>query len=672
MLNSTYSYIIPESPKSIIKVFGVGGGGSNAVSFMYEESNREVEFVVCNTDKQALDKNLVPHKIQIGKSGLGAGQQPEVARIAAEESEEQIRKVLSEGTKMVFVTAGMGGGTGTGAAPIIAAIAKDMGILTVGIVTTPFKFEGPARLEMAKEGIKKLKASCDTVLVILNDEVQKMFGKLPVTKAFGMADLVLSNAAKSISDIVTKGGKVNLDFEDVNTVMKGSGTAVIGMATASGQNRAMEAAEQALNSPLLNNRDINGATKLLVSVFVGDEELTMEEFGQINTYFQNLAGSKALLKFGYGVDVGENGGTGLGDQLKVSVIATGFSTEYQDEMAADWFGTEDERAARKAEAAALAAAELDANNKKAADLAAKAKAEDIPAPKAASAMPKVGVVPVMNFIRTQAPKAEPKAEPAPATPSHEATGVAGSDNTPKASGLQNDVAPVSAVGPQAAAAPQPVYEVPQPQAVQPSSGVPGGYVAKQPVQMQQQAPVSVVPLQPIPPVQAQIISQSPQAVSASPAPVAAVPFSVPTVSEAPIQAPVQINKPSAQTMQAPETYMHSAAADIQEAVLPNPVPKLGTESISGVRNAPEPTLDPTDDRRYKIEAEARRQRLKNMSQNKQLDAESMQNLEQPAYLRKKLELTQVPEPSKRQISRLFVNEDNDIVRANNFLHDRPD
>lgn len=320
----SYKFDLPKHHKSIIKVIGVGGGGSNAVNHMYKQGIKDVEFVVANTDLQALNSSPVPNKLQLGATlteGLGCGANPEVGRAAALESKEQIREMLN-GTKMIFVTAGMGGGTGTGAAPVIAKIAKDMDILTVGIVTVPFSFEGKKKLSQAELGIEAFRASCDTVLVILNDKLREIYGNLAIGQAFGEADNVLTTAAKGIAEIITLAGYVNVDFQDVRTVMLGAGAAVMGSSETRGDNRAVKAAQQALASPLLDNRDIMGAKKILLSIISGEEaELQMDELTTITEYIQGQAGDEAEVIFGHGVDAA------LGDRIRVTVIATGFVSE---------------------------------------------------------------------------------------------------------------------------------------------------------------------------------------------------------------------------------------------------------------------------------------------------------------------------------------------------------
>lgn len=321
---STYKFDLPKRSKSIIKVIGVGGGGSNAVNHMYRQGIKDVEFVVCNTDLQALGSSPVPTKLQIGTAlteGLGCGANPKVGRAAAIESKDQIREML-DGTKMVFITAGMGGGTGTGAAPVIAKIAKDMDILTVGIVTMPFGWEGKKKYAHAQHGIDQLRSACDTVLVILNDQVRAMFGNLSISSAFGQADNVLTTAAKGIAEIITLSGYVNVDFQDVRTVMRNAGAAVMGSAETNGQDRAIRAAQMALSSPLLDNRDIMGAKRILLSIISGDEaELQMDELSMITEYIQGQAGDECEVIFGHGLDAT------LGQNIRVTVIATGFAQE---------------------------------------------------------------------------------------------------------------------------------------------------------------------------------------------------------------------------------------------------------------------------------------------------------------------------------------------------------
>ena len=322
MTDNSYMFDIPKHHKSIIKVIGVGGGGSNAVNHMFNQGIRDVEFIVCNTDSQALMNSPIPNKLQIGANltqGLGAGANPERGKDAALESREEIRDLLSDDTKMVFITAGMGGGTGTGAAPVIAKVARELDILTVGIVTVPFSFEGKKKMQQAELGIAELKGSCDTVLVILNDKLREIYGNLSIRNAFAQADNILTTAAKGIAEIITVPGYVNVDFEDVKTVMSNSGSAVMGSSQTEGENRARRAAEEALASPLLNEKDIHGAEKILLSIISGEAaELQMDELTEITDYIQEIAGDEAEVIFGHGVD------PELNESIRVTVIATGF------------------------------------------------------------------------------------------------------------------------------------------------------------------------------------------------------------------------------------------------------------------------------------------------------------------------------------------------------------
>lgn len=309
---------IEKVSPSIIMVVGVGGAGGNAVNHMFDLGIKDVAFMVCNTDKQALSYSPVPIKVQLG-TGLGAGNVPEKGRTAAIDSLDEIMDVFKrEGTKMAFITAGMGGGTGTGAAPVIAKAAKELGILTVGIVTMPYKTEGPLRAKNAMVGIDELKKGVDSLLIINNENIQEIYGKLPITQAFGKANDILATAAKSIAEIITCTSFVNVDFADVTKVMNDSGIAVMGSGRATGENRAQHCSEIALSSPLLNHNSISGATNILLNITYGDEEITLEETSEIRDYVQNMAGESADIIWG----VGEN--ELLGCDIEVTIIATGF------------------------------------------------------------------------------------------------------------------------------------------------------------------------------------------------------------------------------------------------------------------------------------------------------------------------------------------------------------
>ena len=331
MSSDIMNFDLDKSSGTIIKVIGVGGGGGNAVNHMFEEGIKDVGFMLCNTDAQALHGSPVPLKIQLGESlteGRGAGNKPEVGREAAIENIQDVKKMLERSTKMVFITAGMGGGTGTGAAPVIAEACKELDLLTVGIVTLPFRNEGRRRIKQAIDGIAQMEGHVDSLLVINNERIREMYGDFKISEAFAKADNVLTTAAKGIAEIITVAGYINVDFADVETVMRTSGVAVMGSATAEGEDRALKAVEEALNSPLLNNNDIDGARNILLNITSGSEEVTMDEIGEVTDYVQAKAGNDADLIWGNGVD--EN----LGNKLSVTIIATGFSVTSIPEMMA--------------------------------------------------------------------------------------------------------------------------------------------------------------------------------------------------------------------------------------------------------------------------------------------------------------------------------------------------
>ena len=321
---------LPISGEKIIKVIGVGGGGGNAVNHMYRQGIKDVDFAVCNTDAQALMSSPVPFKVQLGSAlteGRGAGNKPDVGRESALENIKDIEKLLSGNTKMVFITAGMGGGTGTGAAPVIAQVARERKILTIGIVSIPFRNEGRLRIQQAIEGIREIENHVDSLLIINNERIREIYGDFPISKAFSKADDVLAIAAKGIAEIITCPGFINVDFEDVRTVMQNSGVAIMGSFTAAGENRAIDAVEGAVKSPLLNNNDIRGAKNILVNITSGEtKEVTMDEMNMVNEYVQEMAGNTADLIYGVAVD------PEMGEELSVTVIATGFKTSSIPEM----------------------------------------------------------------------------------------------------------------------------------------------------------------------------------------------------------------------------------------------------------------------------------------------------------------------------------------------------
>lgn len=327
---SILDFGVPERENSIIKVIGVGGGGGNAVNHMYREGIHDVSFVLCNTDNQALNDSPVPVHLQLGKEGLGAGNKPAKAREAAQESIEDVRKMLSDGTKMAFITAGMGGGTGTGAAPVIAKISKELGILTVGIVTIPFRFEGERKIDQALDGVEEMAKHVDALLVINNERLREIYPELTVLDAFGKADDTLSVAAKSIAEIITNHGLINLDFNDVKTVLKDGGVAIMSTGYGEGENRVRRAIDDALNSPLLNDNDIFNSKKILLSINFCNEKndksgLMMEEMNDVNDFMAKF-GNDFEIKWGIAID------PELGKRVKVTILATGFGIENVDGM----------------------------------------------------------------------------------------------------------------------------------------------------------------------------------------------------------------------------------------------------------------------------------------------------------------------------------------------------
>ncbi len=328
-IDTNFSFDLPKNRSNVMKVMGIGGGGSNAVNYMYKQGIKGVDFVVCNTDSQALEESPVPNKIQLGVNlteGLGAGANPEIGKLAALESYEELKNLLETQTKMLFITAGMGGGTGTGAAPIIADMAKEFDILTVGIVTIPFSFEGKSRESQAIKGLEKLKRSVDSLIIINNNKLREVYGNLGFKEGFSKADEVLSTAAKGVAQVITHHYTQNIDLKDAKTVLSNSGTAIMGSSTASGSNRANEAVIKALDSPLLNDNKIEGSKNVLLLIVSGAEEITIDEIGEINEYIQNETGNSANIIMGVGEDLE------LGSNISVTVIATGFGDEKQNSL----------------------------------------------------------------------------------------------------------------------------------------------------------------------------------------------------------------------------------------------------------------------------------------------------------------------------------------------------
>ena len=324
-----FNFDLPKNRSNVIKVIGIGGGGGNAINYMFQQGIMGVDFVICNTDSQALEKSSVPIKIQLGASlteGLGAGANPDVGRQAAQESLEDVKTLLSTQTKMIFITAGMGGGTGTGAAPIIAKMAREMDILTVGIVTMPFQFEGKIRLEQAQKGLEELKSSVDSLIVINNNKLREVYGNLGFKAGFAKADEVLATAARGIAEVITHHYTQNIDLKDAKTVLSNSGSAIMGSAIAEGANRAQESIVKALDSPLLNDNKIAGCKNVLLLIVSGEEEITIDEIGEINDFIQTEAGNNTNIIMGVGED------PALGSTISVTIIATGFNSEQQHEI----------------------------------------------------------------------------------------------------------------------------------------------------------------------------------------------------------------------------------------------------------------------------------------------------------------------------------------------------
>ena len=328
-MDTNFSFDLPKNKSNVMKVMGVGGGGSNAVNYMYKQGIKGVDFIVCNTDSQALEESPVLNKIQLGVNlteGLGAGANPEIGKLAALESYEELKNLLETQTKMLFITAGMGGGTGTGAAPIIAEMAKEFDILTVGIVTIPFNFEGKNRELQAIKGIEKLKRSVDSLIIINNNKLREVYGNLGFKEGFSKADEVLATAAKGVAQVITHHYTQNIDLKDAKTVLSNSGTAIMGSSTASGSNRANEAVIKALDSPLLNDNKIEGSKNVLLLIISGSDEITIDEIGEINEHIQNETGNSANIIMGVGEDLD------LGNNISVTVIATGFGEEKQQSL----------------------------------------------------------------------------------------------------------------------------------------------------------------------------------------------------------------------------------------------------------------------------------------------------------------------------------------------------
>ena len=636
-----YKFDIQQNSRSIIKVIGVGGGGSNAVNHMYNLGIKDVEFVVCNTDSQALKASPVPTKLQIGVAltqGLGAGGNPEKGRNAALESKEEIREFLSNNTKMVFITAGMGGGTGTGAAPVIAKMAKDMGILTVAIVTVPFGFEGKKKIALAHEGLDELRGNCDTTLVIMNDKIRELHKNLSLRSAYAQADMVLTNAAKSIAEIITVTYDSNVDFEDVRAVMENSGTAVMGTGISSGEERAIKATTEAINSPLLNNNSINGASKILVSIAYGEEaELSMDEMDEINTFItdqcQDLHDD---LKLAHVCD------PTLGDSLKVTVIATGFAKDHAN---SNPFGIPQAQQVAQPVAVAQPVQTAVAHTAQDAQQAQK-NLIDLESNR-------VKQISLFDQFDTfNKPAAQPVAEtPIEANPAPAET------NT-------NPIPPI--VTNTVIAEEKPI--------IAPESIV---------------APTITPTAETLTPTQQYIIEQQQLAQAILPTATEVIKEVIPPAYVAPVQTTPIFEAPTQQPVQAqPEPVAPKANTYSWDINVPNSEPRLENNNTQTIAEQPaQPVVNRIERPAPQIEnwneeAERKRQmlleeaqrridRLKGLSENNITD-DYKERFEVPAYQREHKTLTDIPHSSERNISRLTLNDDNEILGNNKFLHDNVD
>jgi len=643
-----YKFDLPTHHKSIIKVIGVGGGGSNAVSHMFSQGIKDVEFVIVNTDLQALKTSMVPNRLQIGinlTEGLGAGANPEKGASAAVESKEDIRNLLSDGTKMVFITAGMGGGTGTGAAPVIAQVAKDLDILTVGIVTAPFKFEGRKKTRHAQAGIEMLRQSCDSVLVILNDNLREIYGNLSITQAFGHADNVLTTAAKGIAEIITVPGEVNVDFEDVKTVMKNAGAAVMGSAITHGEGRALRGAEEALASPLLDNKNILGAQKVLLSITSGEEsEMQMDELTDITDYIQDKAGEDAEVIFGHGKD------PELGESIRVTVIATGFQ---QENLVQEGTGTE----------------------------ATSATSHMLSQPTGQMAQP--AVQPVAQPTAPQVPDNERKVFD---LDSEKQIGLFDGAATPAPQANPN----TGFVPPARPAAPvQATPAQPEPTPVQPTqpTPAPAPVVANTPSAGNEGTPA---PATPAPATGAPVAAPT---MAGTPAPETPAATDTPQDAEQPtlgtagytFEAPApRPEEPQADAGQEEGTYLKEPQEEPRRVYFfndlgPNddverPEAQAGQEINPSEPMPTEPTADPVrqHERRLREQAEARKQALRGQKHTGLTNDEVKEKLDVPAYLRRKVKLKDVPHSSEQHISKYNLNDDSQILGNNKFLHDNVD
>ncbi len=655
---------LPANQGSIIKVIGVGGGGSNAVNHMFRQGIKGVDFIVCNTDQQALDISPVPSKIVLGASltkGRGAGSIPEVGKNAAIENIDDVRKILADNTQMVFITAGMGGGTGTGAAPIIAQIAKEMGILTVGIVTVPFGFEGKKRKAQAEAGLEAMKAYTDTLLVICNDKLREIYGNLKLGEAFAHADDVLTTAAKGIADIITTTLHINTDFADITTVMKESGVAIMGTGVSEGEGRAIKAVELAMHSPLLNDNDIRGARYVLINIMCGTEEITMDELGEITDFIQDSAGQTAEIIKGYGID------EALGNKVKVTLIATGFTGKVVDGSL--------EVTARKPEKIVHSLIE---EKPKAQPVQPIAKVEpkvepkveapimkvEAPVAKAETPVKKVETPiitkvepkveePVLKVVETPVAKVEPKVEPKVETPVVKIEAKVEAPIVKVEPKVEPKVeAPVAKVEP-------PVVETP---------------VAKAPPIIHV---LNDIPAQPI--VVTPKVEEKPVVEEKVETPVAKVESMEPFLK---VTSPVEEKKEEEKQVTIEFEITNNRTVVSKEVVEETPtaqsVPVAEASPVeSKVETAPvEMTAEKLAEEEQRKKAQERILKLKELSFKLKSPSAISEMENEPAYKRKSVDLDTPPHSSESQISRFTLTEGDDkkieIKPNNSFLHDNVD
>lgn len=652
--NGGFQFDLPKNQSSEIKVIGVGGGGSNAVNYMFHQGIHGVDFVVCNTDAQALSDSPVPVKVQLGVTlteGLGAGANPEIGQKSAEESVEDVRKVLSSGTKMAFITAGMGGGTGTGAAPIIAKLAREMDVLTVGIVTMPFTFEGTARKRSAEAGIEALRENVDSLIVINNDKLRAVYGNLGFKQGFGKANEVLATAARGIAEVITQHYRMNIDLNDAKTVLSNSGTAIMGSAEASGESRAIDAVRKALDSPLLNDNHIVGAKNVLLLIISGTEEITFDEIGEINDFIQQEAGGEANIIMGMGDD------EELEEKISVTVIATGFDANKQVRIAP---------VAPKKVVHQLDANETQASHSNATPLSNNTPAQESEQPIAQAN--KTVVESAQPVQQTPAPEPEaPKQvlqepqqpeEPQASLPSTEPVvkhQLQGEEEQEEETSTNEPVLKPSAMNlaesgllfDMDADLEPSMKEQPKPTEVEPKQATAGDRIVFSLHDEDEDLDETI---------EEEIVAEnrlSPQSK---------------TTMESPVE-PIRENAVPQQNMQQPQAAQPTSQQAKQEPEAPKPDVVAQTEE----KDAEDGHVDPLIEQRLQ-RARERQARLKAFNyryKNMQNGTGSMDN--EPAYKRMGVDLDDVPHSSKNNVSRYTLGDEESGLRSNNsFLHDNVD